>query len=70
MPTDNKEIITSTDSVGQSFVFIQCGDFVSIVGLLVALLDDRLLIWSVTFHALWSLAHCIQFVFGSDKLDY
>ena len=51
-------------SVGQSLVFIWHDDFVSVVGMLVALLGKRPLVWSFTFHALWSLEHCIPLSLG------
>ena len=70
MPIDNNTIIITTYLVGQSLVFTQCDKFVSIAGLLVASLVKRLLNWSFTFHALWSLKHYIPYVDGSDKLDY
>ena len=70
MLTNDNQIMNSTCRVGQSIIFIQCNDFVSIVGLLAASLNKRSLLWSVTFHAQWSLEHFIPFVTGSDKLDY
>ena len=59
MLTENNSIITTIYLVGQSLVFIQHDDFISIMDLLVLLLNKRSLIWSVTFHALWFLEHCV-----------
>ena len=59
MPTDDIEIVTLTVCVGQSLMFMQCDDFVSMMGQLVAMFDKRLLICTFIFHALWSPNHCI-----------
>ena len=69
MPSDNNINLTTTYYGGQPLAFTQCDDFVSIMGLLVALLNKRSLKWSFTFHALWSLEHSVMSVSGSDKLD-
>ena len=67
---DNNWMVTSMCWVGQSLMFTQFNDFVSTRGLLAASLKESLQVWSVVFHALWSLEHCVPFVFGADKLDY
>ena len=54
MPTDDNKINSSTYYIGQSLAFIQHDVFISVTGLLMALLDKRLLNWSVTFHSLLS----------------
>ena len=61
MLTDNNYIITTIVCIGQSLAFIQCDNFVSIMGQLMALLNKRLLAClNLAFHTLWSLEHCIH----------
>ena len=46
--------------IGQPLAFIQCNNFVSVTGQLLALLDERSLVWlTLTFYTLQSLEHCI-----------
>ena len=70
MLTDDNKNITSTVCVGQFFAFSQSNDVVSVVDQLVALLDKKLLICTFTFHALWSLEHCVPSDQWSDKQHY
>ena len=59
-PTDDNYIVTTTVCIGQSLIFIQCNNFVSIMGQLLASLDESLLVYlNLTFHTLWSPEHCI-----------
>ena len=60
MPTDDNKIIATTVCVWQYFTFIQCNNFVSVTDQLVGLLNERLLICTFTFHALWFPEHCVQ----------
>ena len=60
MPTDNKYIITTTVFIGQPLAFIQCNDFVSPMGQLLASLDERSLVCLISiFHTFLSLEHCV-----------
>ena len=71
MPTDKDVIITSTVYIGQPLTLIQCNNFVSITGQLLALLDKRSLVClTFTIHTLGLQITVFCYINGSDKLEY
>ena len=71
MPTNNNGIITTTVCVGQSLIFTQSNDFISIMGQLAALLNERLLVCSNSPSMLCGHRNtAFHQINGSDELEY